>query len=105
MIDENGVYIGGLEVQGDLKLNHTPLKELPDSLIIHGSLKLSIHLMRFTHNRLKIGCKLKTIEEWDEWFFGNEEFEEKRRLLEFIDIKRGYILFRDYLIRTKRVLS
>jgi len=39
---------------------------------------------------VKIGCKVKTIPEWDEWFAGSEEFDTPRDSEEFKLIRANY---------------
>ena len=45
---------------------------------------------------VKIGCKEKTIENWVEWFEGNEVFETQRDTLEFNRIKGMFFAFKSY---------
>ena len=50
-----------------------------------------------SNGKMKIGCKLESLEFWDKWFEGNEEFETKRGTAEFGKIKAQYILCKSYL--------
>ena len=45
-----------------------------------------------TEGIIKIGCETKTLEDWDKWFAGDEEFETKRNTPEFLKIKNSYEL-------------
>ena len=45
---------------------------------------------------VRIGCKTKTIPEWDEWFEGDEEFETKRGTEEFKQIYAHYRAVREF---------
>ncbi len=45
---------------------------------------------------LKIGCKKKTFEEWDNWFTGEEEFETKRDTDDFKRIEAMYRAYKTY---------
>ena len=40
---------------------------------------------------IQIGCKTKTIEEWDAWFAGTEEFATRRGTPEFELIQAAYL--------------
>ena len=46
---------------------------------------------------IKIGCKEKSISEWDEFFASNEEFETKRGTKEFIQIQANYEAMKAYI--------
>ena len=48
-------------------------------------------------NIIKIGCKDKTIEEWDKWFAGTENFETKRNTIEFKMIYAHYCAIKEYI--------
>jgi len=56
---ENGTWSGGFSL---LKSKYIPL---------------------INKNIIRLGCKQKTVEEWNEWFSGTEEFETKRGTKEF----------------------
>ena len=45
---------------------------------------------------IRIGCKEKTIEEWDIWFNSNEEFDTERNSSEFKRIYANYVAVREY---------
>jgi len=47
-------------------------------------------------NKIKIGCKEKTIEEWEEWFKSDEEFSTKRGNDEFKRIEGMYNAYAAY---------
>ena len=49
-------------------------------------------------DKIIIGCKTKTIAEWDEWFNGDEEFETKRGTREFQMIFAHYRATREYIL-------
>ena len=51
------------------------------------------------HNngKIKIGCKEKTIEEWDSFFNGTEEFDTKRETREFKMIHAHYLAVKTYI--------
>ena len=46
---------------------------------------------------IKIGCKEKSIQEWDLFFSSNEEFETKRGTEEFKQIEASYLAYKAYL--------
>jgi len=41
--------------------------------------------------QVKIGCKSKTISEWDEWFKSDKEYSTKRGTFEFKQIQAAYL--------------
>lgn len=45
---------------------------------------------------IKIGCKEKTMSEWDEWFVGTKEYTTKRGTEEFRMIHAAYLGMRAY---------
>ena len=45
---------------------------------------------------IKIGCKTMTVQEWDKWFKGKEEFETKRNTPEFKRIYASYLSIKAY---------
>jgi len=47
-------------------------------------------------DKVKIGCKIKTIEEWDSWFEGTETFDTPRDSEAFKRIQANYIAIREY---------
>ena len=49
-------------------------------------------------NEIQIGCKSKTIEEWDEFFSSEKELETKRGTKEFKQIQAVYESYKAYLI-------
>lgn len=44
---------------------------------------------------VKIGCKVKTITEWDEWFAGEEEFKHRRDSKEFAVLLELWAQFKE----------
>lgn len=54
-----------------------------------------------TNGLIKIGCKEKTIGEWDAWFVGDDVFETKRDTPEFKRIYAHYRAVREYYLLTK----
>jgi hypothetical protein len=46
---------------------------------------------------IKIGCKRMSLEQWDAFFAGDEEFETKRGTFEFFDIEHNYRWFKEML--------
>jgi len=50
---------------------------------------------------IKIGCKEKTIEEWDAWFAGTEEYSTKRGTKEFAKIQAHYESTKTYVLFMK----
>ena len=48
-------------------------------------------------NKIQIGCKEKTIEEWDSFFLSDETYETKRDTEEFKQIQAVYLAYRAYL--------
>lgn len=53
------------------------------------------------NNLIKIGCKEKTIEEWDLWFAGDEVFSTKRGTKEFAKIQANYLAVKAYVMFMK----
>jgi len=53
-------------------------------------------IFSFTEGKLTIGCKTKTIKEWDEFFESNEEFETPRGTQEFKQIQAMYLAHKTY---------
>lgn len=47
---------------------------------------------------ISIGCKEKTISEWDEWFAGDEVYETPRNSFEFRQIEGMYKAYREYIM-------
>jgi len=45
-----------------------------------------------------IGCKAKTIAQWDEWFSGTETFETERDSDEFKRIRASFLAYRAYCV-------
>lgn len=41
---------------------------------------------------IRIGCKIKTISEWEEWFAGNERYSARRGTSEFKRIHNAFLL-------------
>lgn len=60
-------------------------------LPIYAKRSLTIH-----GDKIRIGCKEKTIAEWDVWFAGIEEFETKRGTEEFKRIQAHYEAYKAY---------
>jgi|GEM_PF-5512490 len=50
---------------------------------------------------IRIGCKVKSIPEWDECFKGNEEFDTERNTPEFARIQAMYEAYKAYYLLTK----
>ena len=50
-----------------------------------------------TDYEIKIGCKQKSIENWDIWFSGTDTFDTPRNTESFIRINAQYIATREYL--------
>ena len=48
-------------------------------------------------NKIKIGCKIKTIEEWDLFFNSDEEFETSRQSDDFKQIQAVFESYKAYL--------
>ena len=46
------------------------------------------------NNYIKIGCNEKSIDEWEEWFSGNEEFETPRNTEAFQRIHNAFLLMK-----------
>ena len=53
-------------------------------------------------NKIKIGCKIKTIEEWDLFFESEEIYETKRNTEDFKQIQAVYLAYKSYLIHLKK---
>ena len=49
-------------------------------------------------DKIKIGCKEKTINEWDSFFASNEEFETKRGTNDFKQIEAVYLAYKAYYL-------
>lgn len=47
-------------------------------------------------DKIKIGCKEKTIEEWDSFFASNETFETSRNSEDFKQIEAVYLAYKAY---------
>jgi hypothetical protein len=58
-------------------------------------------LSHTTDGVIKIGCRAKTVEEWDKWFSGNETFETPRDTPEFKRIQASYEAHKIYYLLTK----
>lgn len=54
-------------------------------------------------NKIKIGCKLKSIEEWDLFFDSNEVYETKRNTEDFKQIQAVYLAYKAYLTHIKTI--
>jgi hypothetical protein len=50
-----------------------------------------------SNKNIKIGCKEKTISDWDLWFASKEEFDTKRGTPEFKKIQAMYLAHKAYL--------
>ena len=50
---------------------------------------------------ISIGCKYKTINQWDEWFNSTNEYQTKRSDPEFDKIYKAYIHARKMLLNYK----
>jgi hypothetical protein len=48
------------------------------------------------NGKIKIGCKEKTIEEWDNWFSGTQEYSTQRGTNDFKQIQAMYLGFKAY---------
>jgi len=57
------------------------------------------------NNKIKIGCECKTIEQWDEWFKGDDEFETKRGTEEFIRIEAMYKAYKAYFLHLENAIK
>lgn len=51
--------------------------------------------VNYKNNEIIIGCESKTVEEWDKWFAGTEEYETKRDSEEFKLIYESYLRFKN----------
>jgi hypothetical protein len=60
--------------------------------------KATIENISLSDIQIKIGCKEKSIPEWDAWFSGSEEYEIKRGTFEFRQIEAHYKAYRAYLV-------
>ena len=54
------------------------------------------------NNKIKIGCKSQTIEEWDLFFESDEIYETKRNTDEFKQIEAVYLAYKSYLIHLNK---
>jgi hypothetical protein len=52
-------------------------------------------------NKIKIGCKEKTIEEWDLFFASDETYETERNTEDFKQIQAIYLAYKAYLTHLK----
>src|SRR5690606_38589590 len=50
----------------------------------------------FAGEKIKIGCKEKTIAEWDEWFAGSEKYITERNIEDFKRIEAMYRAYKAY---------
>jgi len=46
----------------------------------------------YSNAHIRIGCKTKTVEEWKEWFAGDEVYNHKRDSEQFKKIKQAYLM-------------
>ena len=53
-------------------------------------------------DKISIGCKTKSISEWDEWFASDNEYETMRDTDEFKRIEAMYLAYRTYLKHLKK---
>jgi len=82
----------------NLLLNHRDAKYGKIIKTIIDSCKWTIKV--FDSNIIKIGCKYKTIKEWEDWFNNStEEFDTKRSDPEFDIIYKSYLEAKDELIK------
>ena len=56
-------------------------------------------------NKIKIGCKEKTIEEWDYFFSSNETFETSRDSEQFKQIEAVYLAYKAYYLHLNKKQS
>ena len=56
-------------------------------------------------NKIKIGCKEKTIEEWDYFFSSNETFETSRDTEQFKQIEAVYLAYKAYYLHLNKKQS
>jgi hypothetical protein len=52
-------------------------------------------------DRIKIGCKVKTIEDWDLFFASDETYETDRKTEDFKQIQAVYLAYKAYLTQIK----
>ena len=52
--------------------------------------------------KINIGCKSKTIEDWDKWFDSNKEYDTPRDTEEFKQIEGVYLAYRSYYQHLKK---
>ena len=74
-------------------------KNIKESFLpIYCKWSLSIH-----GDDIKIGCKEKSIENWDKWFSGTDVFDTERSTEEFKRIEASYKAFRAYMLHMDNV--
>ncbi len=54
------------------------------------------------NGNIQIGCESKSIEEWDLWFDGSDEFDTKRGTEDFKRIEAVYLGYKSYLEHLKK---
>jgi len=62
-------------------------------------------LVTIKNDIIKIGCKEKSIEDWDKWFSGTEEFSTERGTKEFAKIQAHYESIRAYVLFMKNFIE
>ena len=86
--DLSGAYLSGADLNGaDLRGANLPIycKWAVSYKLANGAISVSI------------GCKTKTVAEWDNWFAGTEEFDTPRGTEEFRRIRANYLAVRAYV--------
>lgn len=56
-------------------------------------------------DKIKIGCKEKTVEEWDSFFASNETFETSRDSEQFKQIEAVYLAYKAYYLHLNKKQS
>jgi len=107
----------GLIVGGELDLQYSKVTTLPEGFKVGGTVLLDTDNMSIARqisgryrvfglcrynltidkNKLKIGCKTKTLLQWTRWFEGVEEFDTPRGTEEFEQIERAFNTIKNLL--------
>ena len=72
-------------------------KWLVNYKVVSNDEKITIDDIDINSIEIAIGCKSKTIKEWDLWFKSQEEYSTKRDTFEFKQIHGMYKAYRTYL--------
>jgi len=98
-MEMKGAYLKGANLEGAyLKGANLEGANLEGAYLEGANLPIYCKLSVFItgENKIKIGCKEKTIEEWENWFKSDEEFSTKRGTDEFKRIEGMFNAYAAY---------